>query len=73
MTRLQIETANQQGILATIARIFIDCGINIHRSRISTIGETAIDYFDITDKVHSEKLNAELQTELKEQLIKQLQ
>ena len=73
MTRMQIETANQQGILAIIARIFIDCGIKIHSSKISTIGEKALDYFDITDKKHSKKLSEKLQTELKDQLIKQLQ
>lgn len=73
MTRMQLETANQQGILAIIARTFIDCGIKIHSARISTNGERAVDYFDITDREHSEKISDDLQSRLKQELITRLQ
>lgn len=72
ITRMQIETVNRQGLLAIIASIFIDCGIQVHSSRISTVGEKAVDYFDITDKVNSSKLDAQAQAKLKHQLIEQL-
>ena len=73
MTRMQIETADRPGLLAIIAHVFLECDINIHSSRISTIGEKALDYFDITDKKRSEKLSAQTQAKLQKQLIKQLQ
>jgi len=72
MTRMQIETVNQQGLLAIIASIFIECGVQVHSSRISTVGEKAIDYFDITDMSTSSRLDAGMQTKLKQTLIEQL-
>jgi [protein-PII] uridylyltransferase len=49
-TRLHIETGDRPGLLATIAKVFIDCGVRIHSAKISTAGEVAMDYFDLTSK-----------------------
>ena len=49
-TRLSIETGDRPGLLATMAKVFIDCGVRIHSAKISTAGEVAMDYFDLTGK-----------------------
>ena len=71
-TRIHITTTDQPGLLALIAKIFIDCGIRIHSANISTAGEKAIDYFDISNKSGNIALLPDKQEQLKTSLLKQL-
>jgi [protein-PII] uridylyltransferase len=71
-TRLHITTADRPGLLAMIARVFVACGIRIHNARVSTAGEKATDYFDITNRVNDTRLGAEEQNLLKQSLLEQL-
>ncbi len=72
-TRLHIETADTQGLLATIARVLVDMNISIFNAFVSSVGETAIDYFDITDGNTTSPLSSERQQELRDKLLKALQ
>lgn len=47
---LNIVTNDRPGLLARIARAFIDCDIRIHNAKISTAGEKATDTFYITNR-----------------------
>jgi [protein-PII] uridylyltransferase len=67
MTQIKIETIDRSGVLANIAKAFIDCKIRILNARIATAGEKAIDYFDICTE-EDEALSEEQQTNLKQQL-----
>ncbi len=49
MTLLTISTGDRPGLLASIARAFVDCDITLQHAKISTAGERAIDNFYITD------------------------
>jgi [protein-PII] uridylyltransferase len=71
-TRVHISTTDRQGLLAVIANVFIDCDIRIHNAKVSTAGETAMDYFDITSKTTDSRLSADEQTTLKQALLEQL-
>ena len=71
-TRLHISTADRQGVLAVIAKVFIDCDIRIHNAKVSTAGEKAIDSFDITNKKTGTRLGTEDQETLKQALLKVL-
>ena len=44
-TLLKIETIDRTGVLANIAKAFVDCKIRILNARITTAGEKAIDYY----------------------------
>ena len=71
-TRLYISTADRQGVLAVIAKVFIDCDIRIHNAKVSTAGEKAMDSFDITNKKNGTRLDIEDQKTLKQALLKVL-
>jgi len=71
-TGIHITTTDQPGLLALIAKVFIDCDIRIHSASISTAGEKAIDYFDISNKINHSALSHETQKRLKSSLLKQL-
>lgn len=71
-TRLQIDTADRQGLLAIISRILSENNARIHDAFVSTAGEKAIDYFDITDMQTSSPLNNQQQQQLRDNLIKEL-
>jgi [protein-PII] uridylyltransferase len=68
-TRMYISTADCQGLLSVIANVFIDCNIRIHNAKVSTAGEKAMDYFDITNKATESRLNADDQEKLKQALL----
>ena len=65
--QIKIETIDRSGVLANIAKAFIDCKIKILNARIATAGEKAIDYFDISTE-NDKALSEEQQTNLKQQL-----
>ncbi len=70
-TLLKIETFDRTGVLANIAKAFVDCKIRILSARITTAGEKAIDYFTIStelDEALSEQQQNNLQQQLKELL-----
>ncbi len=71
-TRLHIETTDRPGMLSIIARAFIKYDIRLHHAKISTAGEKAIDYFDLTDKNTKQALTIDLQDKLKQTLLEQL-
>jgi [protein-PII] uridylyltransferase len=71
-TRLHIETGDRPGLLATIAKVFIDCGVRIHSAKISTAGEVAMDYFDLTCKESDVPLTEEQKITLAQVLQEQL-
>ena len=48
-TRVEIATTDRNGLLSTIARVFVDCGLDVHAARIATIGARAEDVFDVSD------------------------
>ncbi len=72
VTRLHIETADRPGLLSVIARVFIQCNISILSAKISTAGETAIDYFDIVQTKTYTSLSDDMQRQLKQALLEQL-
>ncbi len=71
-TRMNISTSDRQGLLAVIANVFIDCDIRIHNAKVSTAGEKAMDYFDITNKITDERLTIDDQEKLKTALLQKL-
>jgi [protein-PII] uridylyltransferase len=72
ITRMHIETTDRPGVLSVIARAFIQCNISIHSAKISTAGETAIDYFDIAQTKTYTPLSDDMQQQLKQALLEQL-
>jgi [protein-PII] uridylyltransferase len=72
ITRMHIETADRPGVLSVIARAFIQCNISIQSAKISTAGETAIDYFDIAQTKTYTPLSDDMQQQLKQALLEQL-
>jgi len=70
-TQIMIETIDRTGVLANIAKTFIDCKIKLLNARIATAGEKALDYFTISttdDKPLSEQQRNTLKKQLKESL-----
>ena len=72
VTRLHVESADRPGLLDIIARTLIELDIRLHNAKISTAGEKAVDYFDLTDKSTKEPLSTELQEKLKQALLEKL-
>ena len=72
ITRMHIETADRPGVLSVIARVFVQCNISIHSAKISTAGETAIDYFDIAQTKTYTPLSDDMQQQLKQALLERL-
>jgi len=72
ITRMHVETSDRPGLLSVMARTFIQCNLSIHSAKISTAGETAIDYFDITQENTYTPLSDDMQLQLKQALVEQL-
>ena len=70
-TQIKIETIDRTGVLANIAKTFIDNKIRLMSARIATAGEKAIDYFVIST-MQDDALSDEQQQNLKQQLKKLL-
>ena len=66
-TLLMIETIDRTGVLANIAKIFIDCEIKILNARIATAGEKVLDYFTIST-IDGKSLSNTQQNNLRQQL-----
>ena len=70
-TQVKIETIDRTGVLANIAKTFVDNKIRLLNARIATAGEKAIDYFVIStmqDKALSDEQKKNLKNHLKELL-----
>ncbi len=67
-TVLEVISPDRSGLLATIARTFMDLNIHMQNAKISTLGERVEDVFFITDSdgepLGDAKLCADLQAEL---------
>ena len=72
MTRMHVESADRPGLLDIIARTLIMLDIRLHNAKVSTAGEKAVDYFDLTDKSTREPLTSELKESLKQALLEKL-
>jgi [protein-PII] uridylyltransferase len=72
MTRMHVESADRPGLLDIIARTLIMLDIRLHNAKVSTAGEKAVDYFDLTNKSTKEPLTSELQESLKQALLEKL-
>ena len=71
LTRVKIETINQAGLLAYIAKVFTEQEIDLLSAHIHTAGEIVIDYFYVTNKDDA-ALSHEQQEQLKTSLLEQL-
>lgn len=49
-TRLALRTSDRPGLLADIAEAFLASGVRVHDARVTTMGETADDYFELSDR-----------------------
>ena len=49
VTVVEISSADRPGLLAVIASVFVELGINLVSARITTLGEKIEDVFYITD------------------------
>ena len=49
-TQIRISTADRPGILATIARAFLECGVSVQSAKIITLGEKIDDVFFVLDE-----------------------
>lgn len=70
--RIRIDTADRPGLLATIAQAFIDCNVRLLSAKVSTAGEKALDYFDITSRKKATTITDEMQETLKTTLLQRL-
>jgi [protein-PII] uridylyltransferase len=70
--RIHIEANDRPGLLAVVAKTFIDCNVRILSAKISTAGEKALDYFDITSKDSDKPLTDDQQKSLEAALIKNI-
>lgn len=72
VTILNITTTDRPGLLARIAKAFVECEIQIHHAKISTAGEKAQDNFYITDKNSNPLLDDKSMENLKTVLLNHL-
>ncbi|RKZ69863.1 MAG: [protein-PII] uridylyltransferase [Gammaproteobacteria bacterium] len=70
-TQIKIETTDRTGVLANIAKTFIDNKIRLMSARIATAGEKAIDYF-VVSTMQDTALSAEQQKNLEQEFKKLL-
>ena len=73
---LEVITPDRPGLLARIARVFVEFGVRIHKAKIATLGERVEDVFFITDQERNPLLDPafceQFQTEIREQLDRQV-
>ncbi len=70
-TEIEITTGDRPGLLADIATILNNQGINLQMARITTAGEIAKDRLQITD-TNNQPLNQTAQNKLKQELLNTL-
>lgn len=67
LTEVTIETLDRSGVLANIAKTFVDCKIRLMNARIATAGEMALDSFTIST-IDNKSLSRQQQKNLRKQL-----
>ncbi|HWG10225.1 MAG TPA: [protein-PII] uridylyltransferase [Rhodanobacteraceae bacterium] len=70
-TRLALVCSDRPGLLAQVARSFLEAGVRVHDARIATFGERVEDFFELTDR-SDRRLDAEAQERLNAALLRQL-
>lgn len=73
ITLLHVTTTDRPGLLARIAKVFIEHNIRLHAARIMTAGEQVDDIFQVTDGFTEAYLDENRCHTLKVDLIEQLQ
>ncbi len=71
-TVLEITSPDRAGLLATIARTFMDFDIHMQNAKISTLGERVEDVFFITDLERNPLGDAQLCIDLQDELCRRL-
>ncbi len=71
-TVLEVISPDRAGLLATIARIFMDCDITMQNAKISTLGERVEDVFYITDSQGNPLGDAQRCVELQQEICRRL-
>lgn len=71
-TILEVISADRPGLLARIARVFVEFGINLHNAKIATLGERVEDMFFITDRNHKPLADPEFCEKLQQAICQQL-
>ncbi len=71
-TALQVTTADRPGLLARIARVFIEFEIRVHRARIATLGEKVEDVFFLSDSKNQPLIEVEQKIMLADTLCERL-
>ncbi|WP_250462016.1 [protein-PII] uridylyltransferase [Microbulbifer litoralis] len=69
---LEITCADRPGLLAQIARIFVDHDLRLHNAKISTLGERVEDIFHITDAAGEPLLDETANRELEKAICREL-
>ena len=70
-TVLELVAPDRPGLLSTVGKVFIECGVDIETAKIVTIGERAEDVFYIVDE-SGQPLPAEICARLESRLLDQL-
>ena len=70
-TRLAVRASDRPGLLADIAKAFLDCAVRVHDARIATFGDRAEDFFELSDR-HDQPLDAPRQVMLRTALERHL-
>ena len=71
-TVLEVISPDRPGLLARIARVFVEFGIRIHNAKIATLGERVEDVFFITDQEGKPLSDPAFCTSLQEVICEQL-
>lgn len=69
---LEVVTPDRPGLLAVIAAVFVELGIQVHSAKIATLGERVEDIFYIMDENELPIENLQLRSQLTERLCQAL-
>lgn len=67
-TIMQVHSPDRPGLLARIGKAFLECGIQLQKAKIITLGEQVEDIFFITDKDNNALKDKELQEQLRDKV-----
>jgi [protein-PII] uridylyltransferase len=67
-TQLALVCSDRPGLLAEVAKTFLETGVRVHDARIATFGERVEDFFQLTDR-ENDRLEQPLREHLREALL----
>ncbi len=67
-TQLALVCSDRPGLLAEVAKTFLETGVRVHDARIATFGERVEDFFQLTDR-ENDRLEQPLREQLREALL----